>query len=1065
MPHSGIAKRSAAAYSSASFWDAYIRIYFAGKSNPVVIESADSMLEYLLESATEDKYLYILCLGFGVGVFELPLLMRMIEALEERKTGKEIRLVAVDNCLEPLLAISKLLQKGWHDIPETAEAFASELKNVWPDPTELETSQNKTEWMIGDHLFMVLDLDTGRTQQEIDTLFGPHPEEKELARIFLNDAPSLWYSRLQSSLARNYPRPTEGDFRFNLVIASFIFQHLKYWQRAVVHSLAILRNKGILVFPRIGGDACLFEGKAPRSRRTAQNDMAKEVFGRFYRHEAIKRYWQRQRTINASDPIAVLDFFKRLENRAVEPLQSYEYKFDNPVPLESYWELLHMRGFSNLRRVEEEISKETYDDHVNQIKKQVEEDETCKQDTLQINIKWYTYRCNISDKFKLCPLWQKYLGENDRPTDSTNLHRSQFLKSFEYELFEATQLPPSISFWHNLRRLIEFGIFHENCMGGVLGQSITKKPLRDLYCFFNPLWQSKLRDDCDQARIRFLTQLVSYNILRKRLQKDYSNANMLLKELLPRAPSPPLFSYKTGKPRDGLISFETKWHRTFLEISFLVNRELLKTKLSMVSGKHRMPHEWSCHFYNDILKDISSQHHEDASPSYVCGVPNVENAHADTEIRWAESIHQQIIELSNKECESIHGSGKFEEGVGLHGTFHPSLVEVFKRVLDRDMIATVLWLGLIDNWKTMVIFPELYWYSGEKRADDAAILFYSSDLLPEELQHEHKKVELIYQQRGGKQIQTRAEESAGSRVKQREMDRSGHEQGKIYGGILDLIGFHKSLFLNGHSQMNLSYERLLWQLIEAALGYGLVWASYSAQGLPLSSRPWNNDLECTGRSIEDYVRNLALYGWQIAILRDLIPKLEQGLHNDGVLVGQIESLFSSYPENNLDIKNTGQFNSFNHTGFSNGDLKVSYELFRWIVVALHNAWQHCRPTEIRNGNSQLRATLTAWQNYQNYFSPIIVKIEALEEKSAKTSTISVTNPFDVKKYTEDVAKFGAKTPSFGERTGLALFLVAQELWEGKVSAEQVKDHIKFGPSPDVENVWETVLRIPNIALL
>jgi len=768
MTDSVIPESPATAYSSVSFWDAYSTIYYSGTEHSDIVRSADTFLKLLLDSSIDEKYISVLCLGFGVGVFELPLLKQMTNLLKKDGTGKKIRLVAVDNCQEPLLAASELLKNGWENIPRTTRDFVSELNRFWPDTEKLKENGDTLEWKVDDHLFLVLDLDTGRTDRELNSVFETQSVAKRLGRTFLKDVPALWYSSLQESMARHYQGPPGMHFKFNLILASFIFQHLTYWQRAAVHSLALLQKDGILAFPQIVGDPCLFEGKAPPFRKNAQNEIAKNIFSLFYSHNSIKKYWQRQRTINASDPIAVKDFFHRLENESVQQLKPVFYDFQNSVPLRSYWKLLEKRGFSNLRKVDEEITPAKYDDHVNRIKKDIGEGSISEQDMLNIGIEWHVYRCQCPEELASLPLSQKYIGKKYRLSDASNFRREFSYGIFEYELFEATQLPvlptdlprDSLSFWDTLRRLATFGIFHMNCMGGVLGQSITNKPLRDVDCFLNPLWQSNLKDVFDQDRINFLVQVISYNILRKHLQSDYSNALMLLKKLLPKTPLPPVFTYRIKNSIDGLLDFKAKWHRNFFEISFLLNRDLLKERLGhSIGGSLSSDLNFPSDFYHTIAEVLEKQQRKESSPSYLCGVPEPNDIKSDTGWRWAEITHQFIMKLAEKERTSLLQNGRFRETLGPLGIFHPKLAKELETVLTKDMIATVLWTGLIRKWQMFVIFPETYWYRDNKEAEDAVILFYSKDLPPEELSHEYRKIELIYEQRGGRRIQERAEEA------------------------------------------------------------------------------------------------------------------------------------------------------------------------------------------------------------------------------------------------------------------------------------------------------------------
>jgi hypothetical protein len=297
-------------------------------------------------------------------------------------------------------------------------------------------------------------------------------------------------------------------------------------------------------------------------------------------------------------------------------------------------------------------------------------------------------------------------------------------------------------------------------------------------------------------------------------------------------------------------------------------------------------------------------------------------------------------------------------------------------------------------------------------------------------------------------------------------DRSGHEEGRLYQGVLNLItSSYPDCLFGSQNVTHSAFDKLLCLIIESTLHYGLIWASYSNLSLPLKCRPWTDSVSNNGRKVKDYMEDLIEYGWKIALLREL------GLHFSDSWKGfpvdtikNISELFqfeSQHSPTNvtINIADEKRFKDFKPIGFSNTELKVSYDLFRWIVAAMSNTWQHCIPKngKVSSGNGgnseldRLNRRLAVLKN-KDTFNKITIAV-GTDSNDESCSFISICNEID------DDEDYQA---SFEKGTGLTLLLVAEELWKD-VPEENIKDSLKFGLQTN-KKIWETSIRLKEISL-
>lgn len=302
-------------------------------------------------------------------------------------------------------------------------------------------------------------------------------------------------------------------------------------------------------------------------------------------------------------------------------------------------------------------------------------------------------------------------------------------------------------------------------------------------------------------------------------------------------------------------------------------------------------------------------------------------------------------------------------------------------------------------------------------------------------------------------------------------DRSGHEEGRLYQGVLNLItSSYPDCLFDSQNVTHPEFDRLLCLIIESTLHYGLIWASYSNLSLPLKSRPWTNSVSNNGSKVKDYMKELNLYGWRIALLREL------GLHFSDSwkkfpedTIKNIIELFQFGPQHSspnvtINIADEKRFNDFKSIRFTNIEPKVSYDLFRWIVAAMSNTWQHCIPkngkdSSGKGGNSELDSLNRRLAVLKNKDTFNKITIDVKTDSDDESCSIIICNEIDDD---EDCQAYNGN--SFDKGTGLTLLLVAEELWKEDVPEENIKDFLKFGLQTNMKKIWETSIRLKGISL-
>jgi Methyltransferase domain len=324
-------------YSRCELWETYNSLYWYNPPQQTDREIlAQNIVSCLPNKITPIK---VLALGIGTGTLEFFLLSEI-----QKISGRKVHITGIDWCAQPLKYASKLVANGLENLPITKEDMLSGIKKNWEDsPLPLNS-----QWDINqEHFFRVDNLD----------------EE-----VFQPGIPSCWDERLKA---------TSPNKEFDIIISSFCFFHLNFWENTVEKALSLLCENGLLLHPHLEGDEFLFEGKnckyslkeSPPLRHS--NNIAKSIFtDLFFGNPDVREYLSLPRSSSATKPGVISEMLRSLGEYGVKEMKFMDYAGFTLSPIvdkKTYLNMLEERIFSTFRYVEKAIGTSKYDNLLREI--------------------------------------------------------------------------------------------------------------------------------------------------------------------------------------------------------------------------------------------------------------------------------------------------------------------------------------------------------------------------------------------------------------------------------------------------------------------------------------------------------------------------------------------------------------------------------------------------------------------------------------------------------------------------------------------------------------------------
>jgi hypothetical protein len=390
----------------------------------------------------------------------------------QKNTGREVHIVGIDWCAEPLQVTKNLLVNGLENLPSSSEEFIDQMKAAWSSETITDTY-----WKIGNHLLVIddLDFDGGRT-------FGDHP--------ILSVLPSQWDKRLKASFSDYVPK--EG---FDIIITSFCLFHLNWWRSTLLRALSLLKQGGLFLNSYLDGDEHLFEGRTSNIRNISNefkhnNQTTTAIFKQLFEEPSVVSYLQKPRFASASLPGEIAQMLEYLAEEGISCSQKCQYFINPQVKKAPLITLLREGGLSTFRQIVDHIGEVKYYRIIDEIEKNVSEHQP---DSLILEMNWNVYRMNDREQFSSSSLVQKWLNDEidcnfDHISNGTQLYDLQ--SSLTFSINTINTLSGDGLAEELAKILILRGLLNSSCLGGEISL-IHENKKTNFLCFINPLHKKK----------------------------------------------------------------------------------------------------------------------------------------------------------------------------------------------------------------------------------------------------------------------------------------------------------------------------------------------------------------------------------------------------------------------------------------------------------------------------------------------------------------------------------------------------------------------------------------------
>ncbi len=327
------------AYDRIEFWQSYADLYmpsagFGQNAREELAKRLAKLIPKLKKDEPKDTPVRVLCLGIGIGLFELPIL-NLVER-DPELNGRPVHIVGVDRAELPLRIVSQLVRNGLSGFPRTRGEFDEALFQA-EKAVEIAKPTKKV---------VLLKKDLDRSEEVTFTAW-----------------PSNWR---EDSLI--------SDHKYDLIMASFCFFHLHYWKFTLIEALKLLKDNGVLTHPAMEGDGFLFEGKTSNIRFLSegktpggrQRGRAREprpylnrVMDEFCGAPENSDLLSDPHSYSATKSLAFEHFLNQFKPHGIEAISwlPIEEQRSNTVTFATLYNLFNTRGFSSFRKLENQIGE------------------------------------------------------------------------------------------------------------------------------------------------------------------------------------------------------------------------------------------------------------------------------------------------------------------------------------------------------------------------------------------------------------------------------------------------------------------------------------------------------------------------------------------------------------------------------------------------------------------------------------------------------------------------------------------------------------------------------------
>lgn len=723
-------------YRRIEFWRAYCKFFFApSEGNFGLLQLTDSLVKEL----PHGRPIKVLCLGIGVGGFEYP----MLSALHSR-LGYPLEVFGVDSAPETLpVADAVFRDLDPHRFPSSG-AFADFIASSW------------TNNCIPSQRMRCLDLDgrwpTGGECQDLE----------ESRQPWKKDFPSRWHDKIQDIIPQN---------GFDVITAAFCFHHMQWWRPALCNALRMLREGGLLMLSRVDGDVNYLDWNQPEPWLTKEREvtesgtLVRDMMQRFYAIDRLRVEWLVRAQAGAIKPWEQIDLIEKmpLEDLGLHRHERFEYHTRNIMAPRDVLDIIDTCGLSSFRWAKAILGESQYKGELNKLSVAFESREP---DVTRNRIRWHCYRVPSEDVLKTSGLFRRFA--TSLPSTSTETTSKDEYSVLYYEFVEASVVAHNSfkttlsranvkteDFASFLRDLSLSGTLCHTTPFGVMGQRLVRQEaFKTALCFLNPLGPSSS-----------LTELMAYLCLRQTHLSNFSNSNVLLKQVLPEFRVPVVFSYIRGKSTElgqSSVALQFQRYRSFLEICFVIKlpedflEKIINTK-EFGSLKKIIDTAVVASCLNQINKEVYPDPGAPRRASFVLNVPDIPNDELPEFSKATISISERFsCDFGlNLAMDSLSRSWRQS------GYFDEKSKKDWSTVFSREMVETFFWLCLIPNWQKTVIYPATYSdpRGNAVQADDSLILFYDKPLSEDDLRHEYRKVTLMFDELNMRRLATLGEAS------------------------------------------------------------------------------------------------------------------------------------------------------------------------------------------------------------------------------------------------------------------------------------------------------------------
>jgi len=336
-----------------------------------------------------------------------------------------------------------------------------------------------------------------------------------------------------------------------------------------------------------------------------------------------------------------------------------------------------------------------------------------------------------------------YLLDKERKERIRRYEFSQAINSYELaQQVTTTEIAKEICWYMNVT-----GLLNSCCIGGAVMHIGSDSPF-EFSVFLNSL--PNFGDNIQ----RFLSGMFFYHFVRR---PGYSNGITLLKHIMPSSSKPCIFSYRLLAESEELIKLPSNdfneysyalididiiEHYGFTEIQTIINHEVslvMKTIFEQDIFKEQKA------IFGKLLRNKVESSKQRNKPKSCFSIKLFDKVDSESLGIFSESTFETLkrnIVIKGKNV-NVEQTCDFLKNKLLNLRGEVSLINALKESNNEEHVISAIALSFVE-FEKVVYFPATYYLENKSQADDAILLYYTSEINAQDLKYEYHKLSELY---------------------------------------------------------------------------------------------------------------------------------------------------------------------------------------------------------------------------------------------------------------------------------------------------------------------------------